>query len=360
MFYHAFVREEVRHSQRFLWRSTDPAKVPDPSEKVDENPSVNVIERVNQSKPVEDLEPVENGCVSKVSTLMDITPVIDLNVEVYATETVLSDGPVNKNSTGQDAIDILDKSEMLEDLLHDTAQLLRKLNSTGTSGKVTNDELKRATAYWIKRSQMESYSEDLEFLNWGKPIPGKSRLAQLAPFVEHGFIKMKTRLKIAENSTGYAEYQLILDPNHQFSELLIDEYYRHYGNQGREAVANEIRKKFWIAKLDAAIRRAFFEGGHFKEKRENQFPPKIKNVPANEVVIDDNPLKLNCVGQRVSEQLKAAAKEQEGTGVIAEDEARSCEADGSTTEDRVGLERGIDGSRFNGSRFNGEKFNGLS
>lgn len=196
--------------------------------------------------------------------LEEIDPAeLELKVEVHVAEdaTIISAPQISLE---------LDQYDDLDLLLKNTVLIQR---DNGDQSEPSVAELVAAKKYWIMRSQHESFSEDVKTMQGGKPLPRKSQIYKLSPFMEDGYLKMRSR--VCDNST----YPFILDPRHKFTRLLIDDQHRKCGHQGRETVASELRQEFWILRMGMAIRKAFWDCLLCRKMRAKPVQPEMGDLP---------------------------------------------------------------------------------
>ena len=117
------------------------------------------------------------------------------------------------------------------------------------------EECREAERRWWKRSQMDSFGEDIALLKEGKGLGSSSRLRKLSPFVDlEGILRVRGRTSVSEELGYGTKNPIILDPKHKFTRLLLQHHHELAGHHGQEMVANELRQRYWILDLRAAVR----------------------------------------------------------------------------------------------------------
>ena len=93
------------------------------------------------------------------------------------------------------------------------------------TGPLSVDELSRAEMLAVKRAQMESFPEDREALLKNLPLPPRSKLLSLNPFMDKaGLLRVGGRLRKAPLPEE-TRHPVILDAKHDVSRLVILYYH---------------------------------------------------------------------------------------------------------------------------------------
>ena len=72
---------------------------------------------------------------------------------------------------------------------------------------------------------------------------------------ENGIIRLRGRIS-KQITPEFEVNPIILDPQHQYTLLLLKQYHDQCGHQGVETVANEVRQKYWVINRTTAIKKA--------------------------------------------------------------------------------------------------------
>lgn len=98
-------------------------------------------------------------------------------------------------------------------------------SSTKMRGELTAEELNEAEKHWIKATQIQSFSLEIDLLKAGKCPNTDSRIRELKPFLdEDGLLSVGGRLQHSDLS--YRErHALILPNDHRYTEMLVQ--YQH-------------------------------------------------------------------------------------------------------------------------------------
>jgi len=109
----------------------------------------------------------------------------------------------------------------------------------------------------LAQAQQDSFPGELKALKVGRLIPTDSRLVTLSPEYDEatGLLRVGGRLRHAEDLEADAIYPIILDPAHQITKLLIQDFDLKLLHPGPERVLAEMRRKYWVLRGREAIRR---------------------------------------------------------------------------------------------------------
>ena len=128
--------------------------------------------------------------------------------------------------------------------------------------QLTLDELNEAEKVILQRVQIVEFPDELKTVTSqanqkeSKKLPKKkgSAFRQLNPFVEEGLLRVGGRLTDAciDNDS---KHPIILPSKHRVTEMIIRQHHSEVGHIGQESVLSSIRKKFWIIKGRAAVKR---------------------------------------------------------------------------------------------------------
>lgn len=128
----------------------------------------------------------------------------------------------------------------------------------GIKGVITASELRRAEEELFRTIQMESYPN--EFLHLKKTplktVDKSSRIYKFSPYLDGRYvICMRGRISRVDGVQDESIDPIILPSEHPITRLLMLWYHRRYHHQNNETVVNEIRQRFWIPKLRAALKK---------------------------------------------------------------------------------------------------------
>ena len=126
--------------------------------------------------------------------------------------------------------------------------------STQTSAELSVTDLEEAEECIVRCTQEASFSRELEDLRAGKEVCLSSPLARLDPVLQDGVLRARGRLKHSSLSAA-AKYPVILPKKGRTVDLLIQDYHRRAGHEGRQHVLADLRGSYWILGATSAVRR---------------------------------------------------------------------------------------------------------
>lgn len=102
--------------------------------------------------------------------------------------------------------------------------------------------------------QRDSFAKELEAVAGGSPINRGSRLSSLTQIQDkQGLLRVQGRAsKLAGARVN--NQPIILDGKHPITRLIIQDYHERANHYGDEMVVNELRQRYWITNLRAAVR----------------------------------------------------------------------------------------------------------
>ncbi|XP_036000189.1 uncharacterized protein LOC118564903 [Fundulus heteroclitus] len=166
-----------------------------------------------------------------------------------------------------------------QELLESTAQTLH--TADGKDGHLSAEDYRKAERHLVKRIQHDSFPEEIRRLSSGKPVANNSRLRALAPQLdEDGEIRVGGRLRYAKDLELGAVHPIVLDPNHPFTRLLIQDYDRRLCHPGPERLFADIRRNFWILRGREAVRRYQSRCSDCRRWKANPTVPQMADLPA--------------------------------------------------------------------------------
>ena len=145
---------------------------------------------------------------------------------------------------------------------------------------LTAAELEKSEEICVKRSQEESFAEDILALKKGKPLPSRSRLLSLRPVIdENGALRVGGRLSKALVPEK-TKHPLILDSKSQVTRLIITHYHQRLRCASVNHVRNELRQRYWILKGLATVRKISFKCVLCRLRRARAQAPVMADLPS--------------------------------------------------------------------------------
>lgn len=124
-------------------------------------------------------------------------------------------------------------------------------------GGLTARDFKEAELLLLQQIQRECFAADVAHLKAGKAVPTSSRLVTLAPELDDTtqLIRVGGRLRRSTLLDQDAMHPIVLDPQHWITKLIIKDFDQKLLHPGSERVFAEVRRKYWVIRGRAAIRR---------------------------------------------------------------------------------------------------------
>ena len=131
--------------------------------------------------------------------------------------------------------------------------ILKIRSSTETSltlGTIKTKELEQATADIVRMVQRECFTQDCSTMSDSTTIYTAHDLRRLRPVKVHGIMYLKGRTSPCDKSQLY-----ILPYKGPITDLIVKHYHETSGHMGSTYVLAAVRRKFWVVKGMAAVRR---------------------------------------------------------------------------------------------------------
>ncbi len=133
----------------------------------------------------------------------------------------------------------------------------------------------------LAQAQQDSFPGELKALKASQPIPADSRLVTLSPEYDEAtrLLRVGGRLRHAEELGADAIHPIILDPAHQITRLLIQDFDHKLLHPGPERVLAEMRRQYWVLRGREAIRRHQHNCRECQLWRAKPDVPKMADLP---------------------------------------------------------------------------------
>ncbi|KAK3735539.1 hypothetical protein QZH41_016119 [Actinostola sp. cb2023] len=140
-------------------------------------------------------------------------------------------------------------------------------------------EVYQAEIIILRRSQEEAFPLEYQALKTNKPLPKRSRLHSLRPFIdENGLLRVGGRLRKAP-VTEESRNPLILDQKHGATRLIVMYHHLSLYCASDKQVLNELRQKYWVLKGLATVRKISFTCPTCRRRRVQPIPPVMADLP---------------------------------------------------------------------------------
>lgn len=155
-----------------------------------------------------------------------------------------------------------------------------KKQSTLDLRPVTADLLIRAEELLMRSTQEETFTEEIDCLNSGKSIAKESRLHQLSVECVNGSLRLRSRIRAAENIKENVKSPLVVSGEHPTVKLWIKAVHRQLHHAGVEATINECRQQYWVLRLRPITRTVIKQCLFCRMKTQTPPYPRTGDLPA--------------------------------------------------------------------------------
>ena len=114
------------------------------------------------------------------------------------------------------------------------------------TGPVTATDLRAAQNQPVKRAQVESFGEEIRYLENGQGVHKRRRIKSLDPRMEGGFLVVGGRLQKEQALPCKTRHPKIIDSHHELAQLIIEDIHCTYHSPPTENLVNQIRQDYWI------------------------------------------------------------------------------------------------------------------
>lgn len=117
-------------------------------------------------------------------------------------------------------------------------------------------------------------------LRSNKMISRKSSIENLIPFMDkYNIMRMDGRIEQSPSASIDMKQPIILNSKHPITKLILMEYHTKFKHQLQEAQVNEIRCKYWIPKVRAAVKDTKKRCQECKNDSVVPKPPRMAKLP---------------------------------------------------------------------------------
>ena len=187
---------------------------------------------------------------------------------------------LTSNNANEFAETLLTRHSIFSMLVRLVARILRwKYKAEGI---ITSLELSRAEKYIIRLQQSLSFPEEIKNLKNKQPLPIRSRIRTLQPFLdEDNLLRVGGRAEHDHSLTYDEKHPYLLDSNSILAIPLIRRAHLTLGHGENKLVRRELRNKFWLLTCKEKI-KAFIKRCPTCIRSKKQFPdPPIGQLPAD-------------------------------------------------------------------------------
>ncbi|XP_043215303.1 uncharacterized protein LOC122378375 [Amphibalanus amphitrite] len=135
-----------------------------------------------------------------------------------------------------------------------------KVNEPRSSGRsesmrLTLQDIQNAESAIYKAVQLIAFPHDVRCLSLGEHVYKISKLSRLSPYLENGLIRVGGRLTRSNYIDRESKHPIILPSKTRTTELIIRHTHEIAGHEGRHHVLSDLRRKFWVLRANAEVRR---------------------------------------------------------------------------------------------------------
>ncbi|XP_062702323.1 uncharacterized protein LOC115254316 [Aedes albopictus] len=181
------------------------------------------------------------------------------------------------------------KGQLIE-TLQATPKLERSIKRVFLSKKtpLKRDEYRLAENYLWRTAQQEGFADERKTLLKNKELPQakwhsierSSVLYKLAPFLdEEGVIRMEGRSAHAEFIPFEQRFPIVLPKGHDVTSKLLLHYHEKFGHANRETVVNELRQRFYVQHVRAAVLQVMKDCARCKIMKCRPAIPRMAPLP---------------------------------------------------------------------------------
>ncbi|CAH2102800.1 unnamed protein product [Euphydryas editha] len=154
--------------------------------------------------------------------------------------------------------------------------------------------LEQAETLLLKRSQKESFRDDIKCLQQGNQLEGSSKLKKLDVVLEEGLLRLKGRIDAIQGVTRDYKRPIVLDSKDKITRLIIEEFHCRFNHGNHATVMNEIRQRFWVLGLRSAIKAVQHQCQWCKTKKARPQEIPTGNLPIERLMHGNPP--FTCIG----------------------------------------------------------------
>ena len=160
------------------------------------------------------------------------------------------------------------------------------------------EELRDAEKKIIMWAQKHAFFNDYEDLLAGREVRKTSRLVKLNPVMKDGIIRAGGRLAEASLAEE-TKHPVIIPSSGHFTKLLVQDAHEIVGHGGRQLTLAKLRKRFWIIRGNASVRRVLAGCVGCAKRYRTPETQKMANLPSDRVQALEPPFTrtgVDCFG----------------------------------------------------------------
>ncbi|XP_061717739.1 uncharacterized protein LOC133525497 isoform X1 [Cydia pomonella] len=161
----------------------------------------------------------------------------------------------------------------------------KKLKGESFPSYLTARELDNALKVGIKASQLSAFPRELTNLNNSNPLPRRSIILSLCPFLDEDGI-MRTRGRIEHSDHSYnVKHPIIMPHDHHLSKLIVSDAHSRTLHGGPQLTLNYVRSKFLIINAKSLIRHILSKCVRCIKYKVTKTQPFMADLPSSRVTV---------------------------------------------------------------------------
>lgn len=149
--------------------------------------------------------------------------------------------------------------------------------------------MEKAEKLLLQRSQEETFREELIAIKKENLLERSSKLKKLDTTMENGLLRIRGRINAATNLGDSLKRPTILDSNHPITRLIIKYFHENFNHGNHTTVINELRQKYWILGLRAAVKSIVHNCQWCRVYRGKPQAPPTGDLPRERLQYGDPP-----------------------------------------------------------------------
>ena len=155
---------------------------------------------------------------------------------------------------------------------------LRKGSSGRAGGSLTVPEIEAAEELILKQAQQAALAAELNACTSGRPLPAKSSLQHLSPYVdERGLLRVGGRLNRAPIPEPGRNPIILTESD--ITRLIVSDAHQRVLHSGLEHTLCELRLSFWIPKARSVVKKILHRCAFCRNRRALPQNPKMADLP---------------------------------------------------------------------------------
>ncbi|XP_076660198.1 uncharacterized protein LOC143363511 [Halictus rubicundus] len=148
---------------------------------------------------------------------------------------------------------------------------------------LTASEVRACQLTLLRLKQASHFEEDIRALRKSQPVPAKSRLARLSPFLDaDGVLRVGGRLQVS-NLAYDRKHPAILPDDSPLARLWVDAAHKRCLHGGNHLTLATLRQECWILKGRPMVKSCIRRCTTCRRWRGQTALPKMGNLPVNRV-----------------------------------------------------------------------------